>query len=157
MPPGKALSARTGSMPTSRAPAISAVCVQPSNGTCGRDAFSSASRWASSSTASALRQRRGFLAADAGGTLRRAMPQLLAEDEHRHIGHALRIENAVEVVAFVLDDAGVEAARLTLDRLALKAVASVADLGPARHSAAQAWHREAGLPAEFVLVAQRFN
>src|SRR5262245_35064814 len=144
-------------MPASRAPALRAVCVQPSKGTWGSVAFSTASRWASRSMPSTLRQRRGLFAADPGGALRRAMAQLLAEHEHRHVGHALWIEDAVEVVAFVLDDAGVEAVRVALDLLALQPVAAVADVGPARNRAGEARHRQAGLPAELVLVAQRLD
>ena len=37
--------------------------------------------------------------------------QLLDKDQQPMVGHALRIEDAVEVIAFVLDDAGVEALR----------------------------------------------
>ena len=43
--------------------------------------------------------------------------QFFEEDEEAVVGHPLRIEDAVEVVAFVLDDPGVEALRLALDRL----------------------------------------
>ena len=37
------------------------------------------------------------------------------------IGHALRIENAVEMVAFMLNDASMEPLDLALDRLAARA------------------------------------
>src|SRR5262245_61121289 len=114
MPPGKALSASAWSMPASRAPACRAVRVQPSNGTWGRVAFSSASR----SMGLALRQFGRLLAADGGRALGHAVAQLLGEGERGEVGHALGIEDAVEVVALVLHDAGVEAAGFAVDALA---------------------------------------
>src|SRR5262245_8538101 len=112
MPPGKALSASAGSMPASRAPAMRAVRVQPSNGTCGSVAFNNAVRWASRSIASTLRQLGDFLAADGGRALGHAVAEFLSEGQRAEVGHALGIEHAVEMVAFVLDDAGVEVAGL---------------------------------------------
>src|SRR6266702_4735819 len=41
--------------------------------------------------------------------------QLLEKDEEAMVAHALRIEDAVEVVAFVLDDPGMKPRRLALD------------------------------------------
>src|SRR5688572_22502633 len=52
--------------------------------------------------------------------------ELLGEAEGAHVGHALGIEDAVEVVALVLDHPGVEALGLALDGIALLVEAGVA-------------------------------
>src|SRR5262245_18547539 len=148
MPPGNALSASAGSMPASRAPAMRAVCVQPSNGTCSSAAFSRASRWASRSIELAFRQYGGFGGADRRRALRQAMAQLFGERQQAEIGHALGIEDAVEVIALMLHHAGVKAAGLALDAFALQPESVIADAGPARHRASEAGDGEAGLPAE---------
>src|SRR5215475_3765457 len=137
MPPGNALSVSTDSIPASRAPARRAVRVQPSNATWPRVALRMASRWASRSIVSPLRQGGGFLAADSGCPLGRAVAQLLSEGQQRQVSHPLRIEDAIEMVAFMLDDASVESARLALDPLPLDAEPAVADAGPARHRTRQ--------------------
>ena len=67
--------------------------------------------------------------------------------EQAHVAHAHRIEDAIQVVAFVLDDAGVEAGDLALHRAAVRFEAGVAQAGKARHLAAQTRHRQASLPA----------
>ena len=51
------------------------------------------------------------------------------------------------MIALVLDDAGMEALGLALDRPALDVDAAVADAREARHHAAQARHRQAPFPA----------
>ena len=75
--------------------------------------------------------------------------------EHAHVAHAHRIEDAVQVVALVLDHAGVEAVRLAFDRPALRIEALVAQARVARHPAAQAGDRQAALPSFLGLVGQR--
>src|SRR5205823_6246235 len=57
-------------------------------------------------------------------------------------------ENAVEMVAFVLDDAGVEPLDLALDDLAVEAGPAIADVQVTRHDPAQSGNRQAALPAE---------
>jgi hypothetical protein len=47
------------------------------------------------------------------------MFRLAFENEFGQVGHALRIEDAVEMVTFVLNDAGVETLGHALDRLAV--------------------------------------
>src|SRR3954471_2335012 len=51
--------------------------------------------------------------------------QLFGEPELAHVGHALGIQDAIQVVALVLHDAGMEALRLALDRIALLVEAGV--------------------------------
>src|SRR5215468_2706075 len=127
MPLGNALSASAGSMPASRAPATRAVCVQPSNGTCSRAAFSRASRWASRSTELAFRQLGRFGAADRGRALGQTVAQFFGERQQAEIGHALRIEDSVEVIALVLHHAGMKSAGLALDAFALEPQSVIAD------------------------------
>src|SRR5262249_9798734 len=155
MPPGNALSASAGSMPASRAPAMRAVCGQPSNGTCSSAAFSRASRWTLRSTELAFRQFGRFGAADRRRALGQAVSQLLGERQQAEIGHALGIEEAVKVVALVLHHAGVKAAGLALDVFALQPESVIADAGPARHRAGEPRDREAGLPAGGRPLAQQ--
>ena len=58
--------------------------------------------------------------------------QLFEKDEQPVIGHPLRVEDPVEVVAFVLDDPGVETLDLALDNLSLGARPAIADAQMAR-------------------------
>src|SRR5262245_5937356 len=69
--------------------------------------------------------------------------ELLVEAQLRKVGHALRIQDAIEVVALVLHDARMEAVRLALERIALDVEAGIAQLRVAGHDAAHAGHREA--------------
>src|SRR5271167_3179088 len=73
------------------------------------------------------------------------------------VRHALRINNAVEMVAFVLDDASVEPLDLALDHFAVEAGAAVADMQVSRHDAAQSRNRQAALPAERALPSDRLD
>ena len=88
-----------------RAAARSAGRDQPSNATSGSIASISAARWLSASglciTAAPLGEK--------GGEIDRMALQFLEENQEPVVGHPLRIENAVEMVAFVLHDAGVKA------------------------------------------------
>ena len=67
--------------------------------------------------------------------------------EAREVAHAHRIQDAVEVVAFVLHDARMEAVGVALDRPALQIDAAVAELRVARHDAAQARAPTGTLPS----------
>ena len=91
------------------------------------------------------------------GEVDRVALQFLEVDEEAVVGHPLRIEDAVEVVAFVLHDAGMKPRRLALDRLAVEADAAIAHPQIARHNAAQPGDRQAPLPAERPLGADRLD
>src|ERR1700729_2772606 len=56
---------------------------------------------------------------------------LALEDELAQIRHALGVEDAVQVIAFMLDDTGVEAAGRARDRAAFVVEAAIADMGGA--------------------------
>src|SRR5262249_47750673 len=71
------------------------------------------------------------------------MLDLALEEELREVGHALDVEETVEVVALVLNDAGVEAARQALDYFAVAPEAPIADVIGAGNETAQARHRKA--------------
>src|ERR1700724_3482543 len=64
------------------------------------------------------------------------------------VRHALRIEHAVEMVAFVLDDAGVEPLGLALDYLAVEPGSAIPDAQVTRHDAGLPGNRQAALPSE---------
>src|SRR5438132_11546855 len=64
--------------------------------------------------------------------------QFLGKDQQAMIGYPLRIENAVEMVAFMLHDAGMKPGRLALDRIAVEVDTAITHLQMARHHAAQA-------------------
>src|SRR5687768_14366863 len=72
--------------------------------------------------------------------------ELPGETERAHVGHALRIQDAVQVVALVLDHARVESFGDALYRIAILVGPRVAQLGVAGNHAAHARHREAALP-----------
>src|SRR3546814_8066514 len=78
---------------------------------------------------------------------RRIAAELAGEGQQGEVGHALRIEDAVEMVALVLHDASMEALGLAHQRHALQREAAVADASPARDLADQPRHRKAGLRA----------
>src|SRR3546814_1611266 len=151
-PPGNRRCASPGASERSRAPASMAVQVQPSKGTWRSAASSRLPRCRASVSAAASTLSWSSAMAlnplfwplfrlDAGGVLRvvqcQAAAELAGEGEQREVGHALRVEQPVEVVAFVLHDAGVEARRLALQRRPLQGEAAVADAGEARHLADQ--------------------
>src|SRR5216683_2474649 len=141
-PRGKSADAAASSIPAARAPARRAAIDQPSNGTSAKVARSRASFLAMSSIGLLLcvfRQR-----SEVDGI---ALP-LLEEHQQPVVGHALRIEDAVEMVAFVLHDAGMEALDLAIDCAAVERQAAIADAAGPRHGAAQAGDRQAALPTE---------
>src|SRR6187402_2621921 len=72
--------------------------------------------------------------------------ELFDEAEAAHVGHPLRIKNAVQVIALVLHHARMEALGHAIDGIALLVEARVAKLRVAGHDAAHAGHREAALP-----------
>jgi hypothetical protein len=53
--------------------------------------------------------------------------QLFEEDEQPVIGHPLRVKDPVEVIAFVLDDPGMEAPDRTLDDIPLGTRSAIAN------------------------------
>ena len=61
------------------------------------------------------------------------------------------------MIAFVLDDAGVEAFDLALDGFAVEAGGAVTDAQVARDDAAQARNRQTALPSECPLSAQQLD
>src|SRR5262245_25368703 len=133
-PPGKTRSAMTLSTPMSRAASARVAAFQPSNGTCGRAASTMRVRIASRS--------KGSVSGGIGG-LAVALVHLLGEAEQRHVGHALGVEDAVEMVELVLHDAGVEARGLALDQRAVGCDATIAHALEARHHADHPRHRQA--------------
>src|SRR5690348_6370518 len=143
-PPGNSIAASAASMPSRPPAAAITPPLQPSNGTSRSTAMSSVSRRALSSSMPLVSRR---LEID------RIARALLVEHEEAQIAHALRIKDAVEMIAFMLHDAGMEAADGAVDHLALDGRAAIADAGPAWHGAAQARHRETALPAELLGVA----
>src|SRR5216684_149413 len=83
--------------------------------------------------------------------------QLLDKDEEAVVGHALRIEDAVEVVAFMLHDPGMKPRCLALEHGAVEAVPAIADVEIARDDAAQPGNGKAPFPAERALGPDRLN
>ena len=81
----------------------------------------------------------------------------LDEHEQPHVGHPLRIQHAVEVVAFVLHDAGMKALDRAIDFAAIGRKAAIANPRKTRHRALQARHRETPLPAQFLVGAERLD
>jgi hypothetical protein len=53
--------------------------------------------------------------------------QLFEEDEQPVIGHPLRVKDPVEVIAFVLDDPGMEAPDRALDDIPLGTRSAIAN------------------------------
>ena len=155
-PPGNRASASPAGMAQRRAAARSAARDQPSNGTSGSIASINASRWAVGERAvhpGLVSFRPGPL--EKSGEIDRVALQLFEEEHVARVGHPLRVQNAVEMIAFVLDDAGVKAFDLALDRLAVEADGAVADAQMARDDAAQPRHRQAAFPTEGALLPQR--
>ena len=81
--------------------------------------------------------------------------QDIGEAELREIAHPHGVERALQMVAFVLHDAGMEAADRAVDRLAVLAAPLVADAPVSRHQPAQAGHRETAFPAVFGFIVER--
>ena len=71
------------------------------------------------------------------------------------IADPARIQNSVEVVAFVLDHARMEAGHFALEWVAQLIEPGVADMCPARHHAAHSGYRQAPFPTIFGGVRQR--
>ena len=68
-----------------------------------------------------------------------------------------RIEDAVEVVDLVLDDAGMEAVTGAVDGAPVRVVATIAQLRVAADEAAQAGHGQAAFPGLVALVAEQLD
>src|SRR5690348_4054113 len=122
---------------TRLAACLSARRLQPSNGTSGSIANTTLSLSARSSM-SLRRVGIGIGAAD----IDRKAHAFFEIHQQPQIGHALGIEDAVEMVAFMLQDAGVEAFDGAVDRRAVEADAAIADAGEARHRALKAGDRQ---------------
>src|SRR5262249_31425581 len=90
----------------------------------------------------------GCLLGEKRGEIDRVALQLGEKYQQPMIGHALRVEDAIEVVAFVLHDAGVKAFDITLDDLAVETGPAIAHPQMARHDPAQPGNRQAALPAK---------
>src|SRR5215469_15155343 len=110
-------------------------------------------RVASRRAGSSCRRLRG----EKGGEVDGMPLQLLEEDEQAMIGDPLRVEDAIEVIAFVLDDPRVEALDLALDDFAVEPRAAIADPQVSRYDAAQPGDRQAALPSERPLAPERFD
>src|SRR5258708_37277632 len=82
---------------------------------------------------------------------------LFVEGEEAEIRHALRIEDAVEMVELVLDDAGVNPGNGALDPLARRRDAPIAQARGARHRPAHSRDGETALPAELDLLADELD
>ena len=67
--------------------------------------------------------------------------QFLGKDEEAVIGHALRVENTIEMVAFMLHDPRMKPGHLALDRVAVEVEAAIAHAQMARHDPAQSRDR----------------
>src|SRR3546814_8523546 len=65
----------------------------------------------------------------------------VGESETREVAHAHRIQHAVEMIAFMLDDTRVKPFRVALDRLAFPIETAILQLPIAWHHAAQSRHR----------------
>src|SRR3954453_9458354 len=78
----------------------------------------------------------------------------LDKSQQAEIGHALRIEHAVEMIGLVLAPPRVEAGRLALDGPSIGSEAAITDSGIAAHGAAQAGDRQAAFPSLHGLVVQ---
>src|SRR5205085_10696490 len=83
--------------------------------------------------------------------------QFLEEDEQPMIGHPLRVEDPVEVIALVLDDPGVKALDLAVDALAVEAEPAIADAQVPRNDPAQPGDRKTALPADRALLPEELD
>src|SRR5436309_5672140 len=83
--------------------------------------------------------------------------QFLGKDEEAVIGHALRVENAIEMVAFMLHDPRMKPGHLALDTVAVRIEPAIAHAQMARHNPAQSRDRQATLPAISPLITDRFD
>jgi small subunit ribosomal protein S21 len=83
------------------------------------------------------------------------MGQLAGEGEMAQVGHPHRVENAVEMIHLVLQDAGEQAVSLAGDRAAATVERREADPAMPWHEAAQIGDRQASLEPGLDLVAER--
>ena len=83
--------------------------------------------------------------------------EFLVEAEVTEVGDPHRVENAIQMIVFVLDDPGVKARGLTLDHGPVAIHAAVADPPGARHDGAQLRDRQATFPARNDLLANRLD
>src|SRR5262249_3647170 len=83
--------------------------------------------------------------------------QFLEEDEQPMIGHPLRVEDPVEMIALVLDDPGVKALDLAVDDVPLQVDPPIPDAQVPRHDAAQPGDRETALPTECPLLLEELD
>src|SRR5574337_966716 len=88
---------------------------------------------------------------------RLAGEQHIGESEPTHVPNPHRIENAVQVVTFMLDHPGVEALHRPVDGLPEWVPAAVPQLTVAGHDAPQARHRKATFPALLHLVPDEIH
>src|SRR5580658_3749026 len=84
----------------------------------------------------------------------RPVPCFGFEDQLPQIAHPLRIKDAVEMVEFVLYDAGMKSPRGARDMAAFMIYAAIADMGRPRDETPQARNRETALPAALHCIAQ---
>src|SRR6188474_1971159 len=96
------------------------------------------------------RARRGSIVRSVG----KLGKQHVGEAEAAEIPDAHRIQDAVEMVAFMLDDARVKTADLALDHLARRIEPAVMQLHVPRYDAAKPRYRQAPFPAVFELVGE---
>src|SRR5271167_2154723 len=83
--------------------------------------------------------------------------ELFEENQQTMVGQPLRVQNPLEVIAFVLNDAGVKAFGLALDGFAVEVGCAVADAQMARDNPAQTRNRQATLPAQRAVTAQQLD
>ena len=79
--------------------------------------------------------------------------QHVLEPEAAHVAHAHGIEDAVEVIDFVLYDARMEAIHGAIDGLAEVVEAAIPESRMPGHDAAHTGHRQASFPAFLFLAA----
>jgi hypothetical protein len=84
-----------------------------------------------------------------------ALLKLLNETEVAEIADALWVQDTVEMVAFVLDNPGVEAFRLPIDRIAVGIKAPIADASNPGDQSAHTRDAQATLPAVFFVRGER--
>src|SRR6516165_8109170 len=130
-PLGKRANASAVGIPIRRAAARSAARDHPSNGTSGSIPSIRAERWLSASgllMRSLFRQRPSEIG--------RVALQLFEEDQQTMIRHSLRIQNPIEVIAFMLHNPGVETFDLAFDDLTIEPGALIANTQMPRYDAA---------------------
>ena len=81
------------------------------------------------------------------------MTHFAFEDQFSQIGHAARVQDTVKVIAFMLDDTGMESFCRAGDFATVHIEAAIADVKRTFDEAAQARHRKASLPATLKVAA----